>query len=146
MAKLSASGYLYRPESKLRTLMCVFSLDPDSIDAKMTELISIIHKGNFSSWLAEPFCSAFVEQLQLYIDSCHTILDNISDIDGDEAESRLDKMLAAIAIQQILAAGRIAPLPPTAPMSLPSTDPASTATLLSKAIAPNRRWWKKPFR
>lgn len=107
MAKLSASGYLYRPESKLRTLMCVFSLDPDSIDAKMTELISIIHKGNFSSWLAEPFCSAFVEQLQLYIDSCHTILDNISDIDGDEAESRLDKMLAAIAIQQILAAGRI---------------------------------------
>ena len=95
MAKLSASGYLYRPESKLRTLMCVFSLDPDSIDAKMTELISIIHKGNFSSWLAEPFCSAFVEQLQLYIDSCHTILDNISDIDGDEAESRLDKMLAA---------------------------------------------------
>ena len=104
---LSASGYLYRPESKLRTLMCVFSLDPDSIDAKMTELISIIHKGNFSSWLAEPFCSAFVEQLQLYIDSCHTILDNISDIDGDEAESRLDKMLAAIAIQQILAAGRI---------------------------------------
>lgn len=106
MAKLSASGYLYRPESKLRTLMCVFSLDPDSIDAKMTELISIIHKGNVSSWLAEPFCSAFVEQLQLYIDSCHTILDNISDIDGDDTESRLDKMLAALAIQQILAAGR----------------------------------------
>ncbi len=106
MAKLSASGYLYRPESKLRTLMCVFSLDPDSIDAKMTELISIIHKGNVSSWLAEPFCSAFVEQLQLYIDSCHTILDNVSDIDGDDTESRLDKMLAAIAIQQILAAGR----------------------------------------
>ncbi|MBD5346837.1 MAG: hypothetical protein HDR92_06875 [Bacteroides sp.] len=106
MAKLSASGYLYRPESKLRTLMCVFSLDPDSIDAKMTELISIIHKGNVASWLAEPFCSAFVEQLQLYIDSCHTILDNISDIDGDEAESRLDKMLSAIAIQQILASAR----------------------------------------
>lgn len=109
MAKLSASGYLYRPESKLRTLMCVFSLDPDSIDAKMTELISIIHKGSVTSWLAEPFRSAFVEQLQLYIDSCHTILDNISDVDGEDTESRLDKMLAALSIQQILAADRNAP-------------------------------------
>lgn len=106
MEKLRASGYLYRPESKLRTLMCVFSLDPDSIDSRMTELIEVIHRGNPSSWMAEPFRSAFIEQLQLYIDSCHTILDNISEIDGDEAESRLDKMLAAIAIQQILAAGR----------------------------------------
>lgn len=106
MEKLRASGYLYRPESKLRTLMCVFSLDPDSIDSRMTELIEVIHRGNPSSWMAEPFRSAFIEQLQLYIDSCHTILDNISEIDGDEAESRLDKMLAAIAIQQILASGR----------------------------------------
>lgn len=108
MAKLSASGYLYRPESRLRTLMCIFALDPESIDAKMTDFIEIIHRGNPASWLAEPFRSAFVEQLQLYIDSCHTILDNISDIDGDEAERRLDKMLAALAIQQILASSRAA--------------------------------------
>lgn len=106
MAKLSASGYLYRPESRLRTLMCVFTLDPDSIDAKMADFIEVIHRGNPASWLAEPFCSAFIEQLQLYIDSCHTVLDNISDIDDDEAERRLDKMLAALAIQQILAGGR----------------------------------------
>lgn len=106
MAKLSASGYLYRPESKLRTLMCVFALDPDSIDAKMTDFIEVIHRGQPDSWLAEPFRSAFIEQLQLYIDSCHTSLDNISAIDGDEAESRLDKMLVALAIQQILSDGR----------------------------------------
>ncbi|MCM1028015.1 MAG: ATP-binding protein [Pseudoflavonifractor sp.] len=106
MSKLSASGYLYRPESRLRTMMCIFTLDPDSIDAKMAELIEIIHKGNPASWLAEPFRSAFIEQLQLYIDSCHTTLDNISEIDGDETERRLDKMLAALAIQQILADDR----------------------------------------
>ncbi len=106
LSKLSASGYLYRPESRLRTLMCIFTLDPDSIDAKMAEFIEVIHRGNPASWLAEPFRSAFIEQLQLYIDACHTVLDNISYIDDDEAERRLDKMLAALAIQQILAGGR----------------------------------------
>lgn len=111
MTKLSASGYLYQPESQLRTLMCVFALDPESIDTKMADFIEIIHRGNSDSWFAEPFRSAFVEQLQLYIDACHNILDNISVIDGDEAERRLDKMLAALAIQQILASKRAADTP-----------------------------------
>lgn len=101
-SKLRTSGYLYRPESKLRTLMCIVSLNGEWMDSHMTTLIDIIHKGKEAVWKAEPFRTAFVNQLQLYIDTNHMRLDLASDIDGPEETERLDKMIISLAIQQLL--------------------------------------------
>lgn len=101
--KIRRSGYLYRPESKLRTLMYIFSLRSELIDRKMDELIEIIQQGDANSWKAEPFRSAFVEQLQLYIESNHVQFDTVSDAEADaETADRLDRMIRALAIQQLL--------------------------------------------
>ena len=101
-SKLRTSGYLYRPESKLRTLMCIVSLNGEWMDSHMTTLIDIIHKGKESVWKAEPFRTAFVNQLQLYIDTNHLRLDMASDVEGPDEIERLDKMIVALAIQQLL--------------------------------------------
>ena len=101
--KIRRSGYLYHPESKLRTLMYIFSLRSDLIDRKMDELIEIIQQGDTNNWKAEPFRSAFVEQLQLYIDANHMQFDTVSDAESDgEIADRLDRMIRALAIQQLL--------------------------------------------
>lgn len=101
--KIRRSGYLYHPESKLRTLMYIFSLRSDLIDRKMDELIEIIQQGDTNNWKAEPFRSAFVEQLQLYIDANHLQFDTVSDAESDgEMADRLDRMIRALAIQQLL--------------------------------------------
>lgn len=101
-SKLRTSGYLYRPENKLRTLMCIVSLNGEWMDSHMTTLIDIIHKGKEAVWKAEPFRTAFVNQLQLYIDTNHLRLDLASDVDGPEETERLDKMIISLAIQQLL--------------------------------------------
>ncbi len=101
--KIRRSGYLYRPESKLRTLMYIFSLRSKLIDKCMDQLIEIIQQGDTDNWKAEPFRSAFVEQLQLYIDACHAQFDTVSDAEADAATAnRLDRMIRALAIQQLL--------------------------------------------
>lgn len=106
-SKLRTSGYLYHPESKLRVLMCIVSLKGEMMDSHMSTLIDIIHEGKESVWKAEPFRTAFVNQLQLYIDTNHERFDLACDVDGAEQTERLDKMLMALAIQQLLRSNTI---------------------------------------
>lgn len=101
--KIRRSGYLYRPESKLRTLMYIFSLKKELIDKRMDQLIEIIQQGDTNNWKAEPFRSAFVEQLQLYIDANRRQFDTVSDVESDSVTADLlDRMIRALAIQQLL--------------------------------------------
>lgn len=101
--KIRRSGYLYRPESKLRQLMYIFSLQLGLIDKCMDQLIEIIQQGDTDNWMAEPFRTAFVEQLQLYIDASHARFDQMSDAEADSGTARrLDRLIRAIAIQQLL--------------------------------------------
>lgn len=100
--KMAASGYLYRPERKLRMLMYVFALRKESMDSNMQKFLETIHRGRHENWCAEPFRSAFVNQLELYIDSNHAAVDELSTLDTPVDRDRLEKMLQALAIQQLL--------------------------------------------
>ncbi len=104
-AKLRTSGYLYKPENKLRTLIYIYSLDPAQLDHNMADFLRVILNGNPESWTAEPFSSALRSQLQIFIDSNHQWLDGVSAADNPEELDRLNKILQALAIQQLLAPG-----------------------------------------
>lgn len=104
-AKLRTSGYLYKPENKLRTLIYIYSLDPAQLDHNMADFLKVILDGNPESWTTEPFSSALRSQLQVFIDSNHQWLDGVSAADNPEELDRLNKILQALAIQQLLAPG-----------------------------------------
>ena len=101
--KMAASGYLYRPAEKLRLLMFIFALRKESMDSNMQKLLDTIHKGRKANWTAEPFRSAFISQLELYVGSNHAGLDALTVIDTPETRDRFEKMLQALSIQQLLA-------------------------------------------
>lgn len=108
-AKLRTSGYLYKPENKLRTLIYIYALDPAQLDHNMADFLKVILAGNPESWTTEPFSSALRSQLQIFIDSNHQWLDGVSAADNPEELDRLNKILQALAIQQLLAPDSDAP-------------------------------------
>ena len=71
----------------------------------MADFLKVILDGNPESWTAEPFSGALRSQLQIFIDSNHQWLDGVSAADNPDELDRLNKILQALAIQQLLAPG-----------------------------------------
>ena len=64
---LKESEYLYQPERKLRIIMCLLNLDTDLMQQMVDRLFEIILEGNKDNWKTEPFRTAFVDMLELFI-------------------------------------------------------------------------------
>lgn len=96
LQNLRESENLYRPEHKLRIIMIIFNRD-DALMSEMTDTIfDIILKGNKEHWLAEPFRSAFVNMLEIFI-AAHRRQAGLS-----PSSPIAQKMIKAIAIQLLL--------------------------------------------
>lgn len=93
---LSESGNLYKPESKFRIMMCIFNLDEAIMSEMMDRIFEIILNGEKSNWEAEPFRTAFVNLLELFIKEYRVKATKSSGV------NLLHKMIKAIAIQQLL--------------------------------------------
>ncbi len=99
--KMRNSGYLYNPERNLALLMTIFALRPKSVDAYMTSILEIIIGGNHSNWMREPFRSAFLKQLESYVDLAKDRTDRASYEDASGREMII-KMVQVLAIQQLM--------------------------------------------
>lgn len=64
---LRESENLYQPDRKFRTILCVFNSDAKLMEKEMDEIFDIILHGRASHWQAEPFRSAFVNMLEIFI-------------------------------------------------------------------------------
>lgn len=103
--KMRVSGYLVRPERRLRTLMYIFMLGGQELmNTKLPDLFDVIlSSGSLrDNWKAEPFRTALVEQLQMYIDANHNQLDMSTTVD-DALNPKLEGVIRALALQQFLA-------------------------------------------
>ncbi|OUP09630.1 hypothetical protein B5F34_06140 [Mediterranea sp. An20] len=103
LRKMQQSGYLYHPERKLRKLMCIFNLQPDIVEEKMQVIFDTILKGNKENWKTEPFRSAFIQMLSLFIEKKRESIDKLASIENDEMRENLSKLIKALAIQLLLA-------------------------------------------
>ena len=101
--KLRSAGYLYNPDRHLRLLMSLFTLDKTLLNTQMTEFFDIIIQGQSKHWQTEPFRSAFVRMLELYIVENSPLIDKTLTIETDENREELQKMVQALSIQQLLA-------------------------------------------
>lgn len=100
ISNLSDAEYLYQPERKLRTIICIFNENEQLMSDKMDELFDVISKGNIDNWMADPFRTAYVDMLQLFIDEYHEKANR--NYDSLQGASIVGKLVRALAIQLCL--------------------------------------------
>lgn len=101
--KMKKSGYLFKPDKRLHELMCIFSLEQGLMEERMQMVFDIILDGDKVSWRNEPFRSAFIDMLDLYITATRKKIDRMANIEDAEGRQYLERMIQALAIQLLLA-------------------------------------------
>ncbi len=96
LQNLEESEYLYQPERKLRTILCIFNQKEELMAEKMESIFQIILGGTKDNWQAEPFRSAFVDMLEMFINAYR------GKATRDSNGSIIKKLIKAIAIQLLL--------------------------------------------
>ncbi len=101
LVKIRQSGYLYNPGENLDLVMAIFTLRPETLDLKMTDILDIIRNGSQSNWMLEPFRSAFRRQLAYY---AHLAKERADRASYEDATGRdyIDKMSLVLALQQLM--------------------------------------------
>lgn len=97
---LQKSGLLYRPERKLGLMMGIFNLKEKEIAPKIALLFDIILEHDQDRWMVEPFKSAFIETMAMYVKNSYQL--HISNNIG--SEQGIKNMLKAIGIMALLGA------------------------------------------
>lgn len=104
LTRLNHSGYIYHPDKQFHIMMTIFRLKPSLVNSKMSELFTALQDWPIENWNTEPFRSAFVEMLEMYINERRHIIDDLAEIDDAETDRQsLLQVTRAIAIQLLLA-------------------------------------------
>ena len=101
--RLKEAGYLYKPARQFRIMMTILKLRPEMINSRMGELFDALHNWEVSNWQLEPFRSALVQQLQIFIEGNSRQINLLPAHDSSEDNKTIVKMILAIAVQSILA-------------------------------------------
>lgn len=101
--RLKEAGYLYRPARQFRIMMTILKLRPEMINSRMGELFDALHNWELSNWQSEPFRSALVQQLQIFIEGNSSQINLLPAHDSSEDNKTIIRMILAIAVQSILA-------------------------------------------
>ncbi len=101
--RLKEAGYLYKPASQFRIMMTILKLRPEMINSRMGELFDALHNWEVSNWQSEPFRSALVQQLQMFIEGNSKQINLLPAHDSSEDNKIIVRMILAIAVQMILA-------------------------------------------
>ena len=99
LSNLSKSGYVYRAAEEFSFMQRVFNIDHSLIAGYMERIFSIIHERDSNFWRNEPFRTAFIRLLQLYMNVAGSRLDLAT---GDE-DRRVIPLIRALAYQLKLA-------------------------------------------
>ncbi|MDE6755260.1 MAG: ATP-binding protein [Muribaculaceae bacterium] len=101
-SRLKEAGYLFNPSKQFRIMMTILKLCPELINTRMGELFEALHNWEISNWQSEPFRSALVEQLQIFIEeNCYKI--NLLPTSDSSIENKaIIRMILAIAVQRLL--------------------------------------------
>ena len=77
--KLQVSGFVYHPVKNFNILSSLFLRRPELMNGRIKELLDIICRRNLDSWRKEPFASAIIKLLELYIRECDGRIDKTKD-------------------------------------------------------------------
>lgn len=95
--KLRISGFVYHPGKNFNILSSLFLRRPDLMNNRIKELLDIIKGKDINIWKKEPFRSALVKLLELYIRESDGQIDKTKD-----NQELIKSNMAALAIQLLL--------------------------------------------
>ena len=95
--KLKVSGFVYHPNKNFNILSCLFLRRPDIMNNRINEFLGIIREKDIKIWSKEPFRSALIKLLDLYIHECEGKIDKTKD-----NEELIQNTMFALAIQLLL--------------------------------------------
>lgn len=98
LSKLRCSGYIYHPNHRLGILITIFALRTDLMENRMEDLLEVIHDSTLDYWKQEPFRSAFIQLLEMYIKSRRKSADLLS----VSASANVRSLIKALAVQLLL--------------------------------------------
>ena len=102
LSSLENSGYLYQPERKLRILMCIFSIKKEIMGDKMQSIFGSILSRSQENWMDEPFRSAFLTTIGMYIAGNAEMANHMTDTSSPENMQSMKNIIKAIAIKLLL--------------------------------------------
>lgn len=100
--KLKVSGFVYHPAKNFNILSSLFLRRPDLMNSRIRELLEIIKGKDIGIWEKEPFKSALIKLLELYIRECDGKIDKTKD-----NQELIKNNMAALAIQLLLMDNKI---------------------------------------
>ena len=77
--KLQVSGFVYHPQKNFNILSSLFLRRPELMNGRIKELLDIICQRNLDGWRKEPFASAIIKLLELYVRECDGRIDKTKD-------------------------------------------------------------------
>ena len=95
--KLRVSGFVYHPSKNFNILSCIFLRKPELMNNRMKELLDIIGKKDIQIWEREPFRSALIKLLELYIKESESKINKTKDY-----KELVDNNMLALAVQLLL--------------------------------------------
>ena len=95
--KLKVSGFVYHPGKNFNILSSLFLRRPDLMNSKIKELLDIIKGKDITIWEKEPFRSALIKLLELYVRECDGRIDKTKD-----NQELINNNMVALAIQLLL--------------------------------------------
>lgn len=101
--KVKASGYLIDAELKLRTIRNIFAIDNDLLSACIGDVIEAAIRRRANCMGDPTFRKAFVELLQIYVDSNAGLLDTMDEAETQTAREKLSVIVRVIALQLLMA-------------------------------------------
>lgn len=111
LSRLSKSGYIYQPQHKLGVLVTLFSLKPELRSSRMNDILYIIQESPLELWREDPFRSAFIKLIEMYIRTSRTKAD-FAALEGGEQVAQIIKALAMeLCLVQTLSAEQKKALP-----------------------------------
>lgn len=97
LMKLKTSGFIYHPIKNFNILSSLFVLDPSLMRGNIEKMFSVIKERDIMQWKKEPFRSALLKVLEMYIAGNEKLIDKTKDY-----AMLLYNTVQALAIQMLL--------------------------------------------
>lgn len=99
LERLKLSGYLYKPEERMRVAMALFSLRKKSVSQYIDDIFDIIRLSHSNPRFMHLFSKAFVEMLDMYIANESRHIDVLT---GPTERTAIQQMVKALSLRLLL--------------------------------------------
>ncbi|MCM1164263.1 MAG: ATP-binding protein [Muribaculaceae bacterium] len=99
LERLKLSGYLYKPEERMRVAMAIFSLRKKSVSQYIDDIFDIIRLSHSNPRFMHLFSKAFVEMLDMYIANESRHIDLLT---GPTERTAIQQMVKALSLRLLL--------------------------------------------